>query len=136
MYFPALFPGNEIAVFKASVRWCFDVAALQQVIETTDPIPTIAVTLKEQTVLSIFPSSTVILCQQVDEQAPVITSQSTGERHFPGDPIQVMDEQDRVVAPVIADREHRWISNRDHFKVAPAHLRNFLTHTNNTLSPI
>src|SRR5205809_7551535 len=47
-----------------------------------------------------------------------------------------MDEQDRVVAPVIADCQHRWVSNREHFKVAPADLRNFVAHADDALSPV
>ena len=43
----------------------FDVAALQQIIQATDPVPAIAVGLQEQPVLAAGVRTTVIFAQQV-----------------------------------------------------------------------
>jgi hypothetical protein len=49
--------------FEASVGWRLNFAALEQVIEPSNPIPAIAVSLQQQVMLSVVSSSTVILRQ-------------------------------------------------------------------------
>src|SRR2546422_10364528 len=89
--------------FTIAWHWRLDVATLEQVVQAADPIPAMAVSLEQQVMPSIFPSSAVVFGQQIYKHAGFITSQSGGKRHLLGYRSQIMDEQDRVVAPVIAD---------------------------------
>jgi len=50
---------------------------------------------------SIRTRLTVILAQQIHEQAVLVTAQSGGKGGLPWNAIQIMNEQNRVVAPVM-----------------------------------
>src|SRR5438874_13031735 len=117
-------------------RWRPDVATLEQVVQAADPIPAIAVSLEQQVMPAIFPSSAVVFGQQIYKHAGFITSQSGGKSHLLEYRSQIVEEQDRVVAPVIADCQHRWVSKREDFEVAPADLRNFLAPADDAVRPV
>src|SRR5437762_1681299 len=60
--------------FTIAWRWRLDVATLEQVVQAADPIPAIAVSLEQQAMPSIFPSSAVAFGQQIYKHAGFITS--------------------------------------------------------------
>jgi hypothetical protein len=51
--------------------------------------------------LSIRTGLTVIFAQQIREQAALVSAQTRGKGDLPWNAIQIMNEQNRVVAPVM-----------------------------------
>src|SRR6266480_6940473 len=89
--------------------------------------------------LAVPLSSAVFFGQEIDEKLTVL-----GLLPFEPDRkpdlarlgIEVVHEQDRIVAPVVAHHEHGRIADRDHREVAPAHLGDFLAHADDPFSPV
>src|SRR5437764_15398273 len=104
--------------FTIAWRWRLDVATLEQVVQAADPIPAIAVSLEQQVMPSIFPSSAVVFGQQIYKHAGFITSQPGGKRHLIGYRSEVVDGQDGDGAAVVADCQHRYVLNRENYLVA------------------
>ncbi len=78
----------------------------------------------------------VILGQQVDQQCAFLPGQPDIERQLTGCGIEVVDEDHRVVAPVIANGENRRIRGRQQLEVPPADLGHFLAHPDDPLGPV
>src|ERR1051325_4430332 len=65
--------------------------------------------------LSIIGRPAVVLAQQIDQQSALVARQTRAKRDFSGNTIQIMDEQNGIVAPVIANGEnHRWAGESEH----------------------
>src|ERR1044072_2292530 len=86
--------------------------------------------------LSIFTRLAVVLGQQIDQQSALVAGQTRAKRDLARNTIQMMDEQDGIVAPVIANSENRRVANRQHLEIAPANLGNFLTHADDSFGPV
>jgi len=113
-----------------------EVAALQEIIEAADAVPTVSVSVEEQHMPAAFVGGAVILGQQVDQELAGFAGKADGERDLARFLVKIMHEQHRIVAPVIADDENRRIARCDHLEVAPAHFGNFLAHPDDALGPI
>src|ERR1044072_1760444 len=86
--------------------------------------------------LSIFTRLAVVLGQQIDQQSALVAGQTRAKRDLARNTIQIMDEQDGIVAPVIANSENRRIANRQHLEIAPANLGEFLTPAGASVGPV
>src|SRR5262249_29711287 len=86
--------------------------------------------------LSIRTGLTVICTQQIREQVAWVTAQARAEGDLPWNAIQIMNEQDRVVAPVIANSKNGRIADRKLLEVAPANLWNLFAHPDDSFRPI
>src|SRR4051812_11286582 len=85
-----------------------DLAALQQVVEPANPVPTIAVGLEQDLMLDRFGiGAAVILAQQIDEQSALL-SKPWIKPHLAGLAVQVVQEQHGIVTPVVAERQDGW----------------------------
>src|SRR5882762_3102950 len=113
-----------------------DVAALQQIVEASDPVPTIGIRFQHQRVLAALVGLAVVFRQQVDQQLAGVAGKPDRERNLPRLLVEMVHEQYRIVAPVIAHHQHRRVARRDHLEVAPADLRDFLAHPDDALGPV
>src|ERR1044071_10129099 len=86
--------------------------------------------------LSIIGRPAVVLAQQIDQQSALVARQTRAKRDFSGNTIQIMDEQNGIVAPVIANGENCRVANRHDLKIAPANLGNFFTHAADSFGPV
>ena len=67
---------------------------------------------------------------------PIVTGNSDHKRYFVRHFVEIMHEQDRIVPPIVAHRQHGWFSRRNHTEVAPADFRHFLAHADDALGPV
>src|SRR5579863_10351444 len=103
-------------------------AAPKQIVQAADSVPAVAVALDDQAMPALLVAATVILGEETDQQSASLAGQSGGERDLARRRIEIVDEQNRVVAPIIADDQHRRIAARDDREIAPADLRHLLAH--------
>src|SRR5690348_10012025 len=83
-----------------------DVATLQEIVEAADPVPSIAVTFQHQRVLAALIRATVILAQQIDQKLAGLTGNPDRKGKFARLLLEIVHEQHRIVAPVVADDQH------------------------------
>src|SRR3954453_20856337 len=83
-----------------------DVAALQEIIETADAVPAIAVGLEQQFVAAALVGLAVVFREQVHKRLAGLAGNSHAKREFARLLIEVMDEQPSVVAPPLPDDQH------------------------------
>ena len=86
--------------------------------------------------LAIFARLAVVFGQQIYQQAALGVRQTRSKRDLTRNTIQIMDEQNGIATPVIANCEHRRISSREDFKIAPTDFRDLLPHANDALGPV
>src|SRR6187397_1840992 len=86
--------------------------------------------------LSIIGRPAVGLAQQIDQQSALVARQTRAKREFSGNTIQIMDEQNGIVAPVIANGENCRVANRHDLKIALANLGNYYTHADDSFGPV
>src|ERR1700757_4375339 len=113
----------------ATSMWCFssrvarfagcipvDVAALQQIIQSTNAIPAIAVALYHERVSPAFVRVAVVFAQQVYQQLSCVAAKPDGESNLARVLIEIVYKQHRVVSPVVADDQDRRIARSDDLK--------------------
>src|SRR5215510_277823 len=114
-----------------------DLAAAEQVVQSADTIPAISVGLYDETVFAVFSGAAVLLAQQIDQQrALFLVIQPYCEGDFVRLGVEVVDEQHRVVAPVISHQEDRGLRSPDNGEVTPTHLRDLLSHADDSFGPV
>ena len=90
-------------------------------------------------VLAIFAGAAVVFRQEIDQQLAVlgvVALEPDRERHLARLGVEIVHEQDRIVAPVVAHHQHGGVAGRDHGEIAPAHLGDFLAHADDPLGPV
>src|SRR6476659_1234639 len=86
--------------------------------------------------LAIFARLAMVFGQQIYQQAALGVRQTRSKRDLARNTIQIMDEQNGIVTPVIANCENRRVANRKHLKITPANLRNLFTHADDSFRPV
>src|SRR5258705_12203205 len=94
-----------------------DVAAFQEVVEAADPIPSVAVAFQHQRVSVPLISVAVILGQQIDQKLAGLAGKPGSKRKLPWLLVEIMHEQNRIIAPVVADDQLGGVADRDHLEV-------------------
>src|ERR1700750_1734627 len=86
--------------------------------------------------LALVICTAMIFAQKIDQVLACGLSKADLERYFPRRLVKVVQEENRVVAPIVSDGEHGRIARRDDLEISPADFRNLLAHSNNALRPI
>src|SRR3954452_3978661 len=113
-----------------------ELAALEQIVEAADAVPSVAIGFEADAMLAAIVRLAVIGCQQVDELIRAVPLEAGRELHLARRVTEIVQEQHRIVAPVIAQREYGVVAGVEHLEVAPADLRHFLAHADHALGPI
>ena len=87
-----------------------DVAALQQIVEAADAIPAIAVAFQQQRVPAALVGVAVIFGQQIDQKLAGLAGKPDRKRKLARLLVEIVHEQHRIVAPVVADDQHGGIA--------------------------
>src|ERR1700743_3857217 len=86
--------------------------------------------------LALVICAAVIFAQKIDQVLACRLCKADLKRYFPRRLIKVVQEENRVVAPIVSDGEHRRIARRADRELSPASFRNSLAHPNNARRPI
>ena len=78
----------------------------------------------------------VVFGQQIDQQVAILANRLLLDGQFARIRSQVVDEQDGVVAPVIAQAQHCGVGRWQHCEIAPPYFGNFLAHPARALEPV
>src|SRR5262245_32882618 len=113
-----------------------DLAAAKQVVQPADPVPAIPVAFDHHAMAAAVVGTAVILGQEVDQQLAVLRLDPDGETDLARLGVEVVHEQNRVVAPVVAQDQDRRIARRDDGEIAPADFRHLLAHADDALGPV
>src|SRR5262245_57305512 len=113
-----------------------DVGAPQKIVEPAHAVPTIAVALDDQMMLSIIARPAVLGSQQIDKNVAMLSPRCRSEGDLVRLSIKVMDKQHRVVAPVVPHHQERGVAHRNDREIAPPDLWHLFAHANNAFGPI
>src|ERR1700730_5069 len=113
-----------------------DVAALQEIIETAHAEPAVAVGLDQEMMPPVLARAAVSIAEQIDQKLRAAFVPSKRDAYLMRLVIEVVHEQHGIVAPVIAQDQHRTVGYVDCLEIPPAHFRNFLAHPNDALGPV
>src|SRR5665213_2656786 len=113
-----------------------NVASFEQIIQSANAVPTIAVRLQYQGVLAPIVGLAVVFRQKVDQVFSLVTGKPNRERTLARLFVEIVHEQHRVIPPIVANSQNGWIARRDHAEVAPTDLRDLLAHPDDALGPI
>src|SRR5262245_30686910 len=97
-------PANPCQSTARGVHWFVDLGPAQEIIKSSDAIPTIAEGFDDKAMLAVAVRSAVIFRQQIDQQSIVLgsfTVEADRECNLARLAIEIMDEQDPIVAPVV-----------------------------------
>src|SRR5262249_39566889 len=93
-----------------------DVAAPKQIVQPTDAVPPIAISLDHEPVLAVLVGAAVLFAQQIDEELAFLGMfflEADGKRYLARLGIEIVHEQHPIVAPVISHHEHRRVAAGD-----------------------
>src|SRR5262249_54583311 len=110
--------------------------SLEQVIQPAHAIPAIAIGLQANTMLAILADPAVILAQQIDQQISGAVFEAFRELDLAWFFRKIVKKQNRIVAPVVPDPEHRPVAGLKDFEFAPAYFRDLLAHADDALDPV
>src|ERR1035437_4587178 len=113
-----------------------DVASFEQIVQSANAVPTITVSLQHQGVFAPIVGFAVVFRQKVYQVLSLVSGKSNRERSLARLFVEIVQEQHRVIPPIVANSQNGGISARDHTDVTPADLRHFLAHPDNALGPI
>src|SRR3954451_21298870 len=95
------FPATAACASALEVRLRhIDLRTFEEVIQTADAVPAIAVRVEQDVMPAVVACSAVILAQRVHEQPAALAVYPGEERDLPRLRVKVVQEQHRVVAPV------------------------------------
>src|SRR5471032_2547535 len=111
-------------------------AALEQVIEPADAIPPITVRLENDAMAAIGGRLAVVVGQKVDEDVLAGICTARLELHRAHLSAEVMQAQNRIVTPVVAQGEDIVAGSAQNREVAPTDLRDLSAHADQSLCPV
>src|SRR5207302_8390614 len=95
----------------AAVPFFLEFGALEQIVETADAVPAIAVAFEIDAMFPAVSRGAVIGSQKIDKLLPVTPFESGGECQLARLIGEVVQEQDRIVAPVVAQSKNAVVSD-------------------------
>ena len=90
----------------------FDIAPFQQIVQAADPIPAITVGLDHQVMFSGRIGLAVILRSRLTRSCPALSCNPDRERDLARLGVEIVNEQHRIVPPVVAHRQNGRIARR------------------------
>ena len=108
--------------------------ALENMPETANAIPAVTVSLDYDLVGSVLASMAVLARKQVNEAIALLAAHI--ERNAPRLFMEIMDGDERVIPPVVADRQNARVAGLQDLVPSPAQFRAFLAEANHALGPV
>src|SRR6185503_11320538 len=105
----------------------------EQIVEAADAIPAITVGLERDRMLAVPARAAVVGAQQVDEQTSDRILDACRKLHLACLASEIVQEQHRIVAPVVAHAEYGIVAGRENLEFSPADLRHLLAHADYAL---